>query len=106
MTAGEILRGLVAKWWPLIAAAILIALLAGCGAAPLKVPETVQVPVPVSCIEAPIPRPNFYTDAELAAMDDYKATLHLWLERRVRQAYEALIEAAMAGCWQPEKNGT
>lgn len=106
MTASRFVRGWAAKWWPLIVGAVLVALLAGCGGLPVKVPETVSVPVPVSCIEAPVARPNFYTDAEIAAMDDFKATLNLWLERRVRQAYEAQLEATVAGCWLPAKGGT
>ena len=85
---------------------IAAALLAGCGSAPIPVPQTVQVPVPVACIDAPVPRPDFFTDAQLAAMDDYHGMLALWLDRRQRQVYEARLEAAMAGCWMPGAGGT
>ena len=86
------------------AIACLAALLAGCSTT-IPVPETVKVPVPVSCIDAPIPKPRLVTDAELAAMDDYKATISLWIDRRDRQTYEGRLEAALAGCWLPGAGG-
>lgn len=84
----------------------LLPLLAGCPSQPIRVPETVQVPVPVACIDAPVPRPELLTDAQMAALDDYHGLLALWLDRRQRQVYEARLEAAMAGCWQAGRGGT
>ena len=96
---------LVEQWWPLIVTGVLVGLLYGCGGGAVTVPETIRVPVPVSCIDAPVPQPSFTTDAELLAMDDYRLTLSLALDRMVRRVYEARIEAALAGCWQPSKDG-
>ncbi len=85
---------------------LLVVLLAGCAAlGPPRIPETVPVPVPVSCLEAPIARPAFISDSELKAMDSYRATITLWLDRRLRSIYELQLEAAMAGCWQPATDG-
>lgn len=85
----------------IIAAAALLAACTG----PLPVPETVKVPVPVACIARPVERPELLTDAELAAMDSYHGVIALWRDRRQRQIYEARLEAAMAGCWQPGNGG-
>ena len=87
-----------------VAALLLCAALGGC-AGPLPVPATVQVPVPVACIEQPVPKPDLPTDAEFKAADSYHAMLSLWLDRRIRQIYEARLEAALAGCWQPSAGG-
>lgn len=85
-------------------AIFLAILLAGCAGA-LPVPETVKVPVPVSCVEKPAPRPDLPSDDEFKAADSYHAMLSLWLDRRIRQIYEARLEAALAGCWQPAAGG-
>lgn len=72
-------------------------LLAGCASGP-EIPREVPVMVPVPCItERPI-RPSLLSDAELLALDDYGLILALARDRRVRQAYQAQIEAAIAGC--------
>ena len=94
------------EWWPLVITGVLVGLLYGCGGSAVTIPETIRVPVPVSCIDAPVLRPPFTTDAELLAMDDYRLTLSLALDRMVRRVYEARLEAALAGCWQPSKDGT
>ena len=87
-------------------AVVLVIILAGCAVSgPPRVPEKVLVPVPVSCLEAPIKRPVFSSDAELKAMDSYHAMIALWLDRRLRGIYELQLEAAMAGCWQPASDG-
>lgn len=84
-------------------------LLAGAGCPsrpePPPIPEKVLVPVPISCLDAPIKRPQFMSDAEFKAMDDYHAMLALWLDRRLRGLYELQLEAAMAGCWMPKADG-
>jgi len=94
------------EWWPLVIVGVLVGLLYGCGGGAVTIPETIRVPVPVSCIDAPVPAPPLVTDAELLAMDDYRLTLSLALDRMVRRVYEARLEAALAGCWQPNKDGT
>lgn len=75
----------------------LVVVLAGCASGP-EIPREVRVPVPVPCIdEAPV-RPSLLTDAELLALDDYGLVIALARDRRVRQAYELALEAAIAGC--------
>jgi hypothetical protein len=61
----------------------------------------VLVPVPVACVSEPVPKPDFFTDEQLKALDDYQLPLALWLDRRLRQLYEARIEATLDGCWFP-----
>lgn len=73
------------------------ALLAGCASGPL-IPKEVRVPVPVSCIERPPVRPSMLSDAELLALDDYALVIALARDRRVRQGWEAVLEATIAGC--------
>lgn len=72
---------------------------------PPPIPEKQLVPVPVPCLDEPVPRERFMSDAELKAMDDYHAVIALWLDRRLRGIYEKKLEAAMAGCWQPKVDG-
>lgn len=71
-------------------------LLSGCAAVPESV--TVHVPVPVSCIEVVPVRPSLLSDAQLLALDDYALVLSLAHDRRVRQGYQAELEAVIAGC--------
>lgn len=76
-----------------------IAIAAGCASSPIEgIPQTVEIPIPVSCVTAEIPRPRFVTDRELAAADDYTLVLELAADRLKRQQYEAKLEAAIAGC--------
>ena len=74
-----------------------LALLAGCAAGP-EIPREVRVPVPVACIDQPPPRPAMLSDAELLALDDYGLVLALARDRRIRQGYEAELEAVVEGC--------
>ena len=62
------------------------------------VPEVVRVPVPVPCLERAPERPALLTDAQLAELGDYRLVLELARDRRIRQAYEAELEAAVEGC--------
>lgn len=84
-----------------------ILLLAGCTAAPV-VPTEVKVPVPVACIDRPVDKIELMTDDELKALNDYQLPLALWLDRRLRQIYEARLEATLDGCWfpAPARGGT
>jgi hypothetical protein len=79
-----------------IAAALSFAL-AGCASTP-QIPREVRVPVPVPCIAEPLQRPALLSDSDLLAMDDYGLIIGLARDRRVRQAYQAQLEAAVAGC--------
>ena len=85
--------------WILVA----LPLLAGCPSLGMRVPETVQVPVPVPCAAKKPAKPKLITDPELRSLDSYSATIHLLLDRLVRGQYEAQLEAALAGCWQPDE---
>lgn len=75
----------------------LSALLAGCLHTP-TVPDVVRVPVRVPCITSVPVRPALAADAELAALDDYALVISLARDRRLRQGYEAELEAALEGC--------
>lgn len=79
--------------------AALCLLLAGC-ASTVEVPKEVRVPVPVPCVrpEQLPERPQFMTDADILAFDSYRRTWALWLDRALRQAYEAQLEAVAKGC--------
>lgn len=76
--------------------------LAGCSSAPLipDPPKEVRIPVPVACIKPDdVPqRPSMLSDAQLDALDDKRAVIALGQDRRVRQAYQAQLEAAVKGC--------
>jgi hypothetical protein len=76
--------------------------LAGCASPPIipDPPREIRVPVPVPCLrpEDMPQRPSMLTDEQLDALDDKRAVIALGQDRRVRQGYEASMEAAIAGC--------
>lgn len=79
----------------------LSALLSACAAnEPVKLPERVNVPVPVACVDRKdVPeRPALRTDGELMALDRYKRTLAMWEERRMREEYEKKQAAIIESC--------
>lgn len=85
----------------LIPGLIFMVSIGGC-ANQLKIPETVNVAVPVACI-APADkpeRPQLLTDGELLALDTYRATWALWGDRLEREAYEQKLSAIVEGCSQ------
>lgn len=43
-------------------------------------------------------RPQIPTDAELSALDDYKFTLEIWLDRRALLDYVGELEAVVSAC--------
>lgn len=64
------------------------------------VPQEVRIPVPVSCLkegDSPV-RPSMMSDEQLDGLDDKRAVVALGQDRRIRQAYEARLEAALAAC--------
>lgn len=73
------------------------AVLTGCASAP-EIPREVRVPVPTPCIDRAPQRPSMLSDAELLALDDYGLVIALARDRRVRQGWEATIEALVEGC--------
>lgn len=78
--------------WILVSSA-----LAGCSTIP-EAPREVRVPVPVPCVTQAPQRPSMLSDADLLALDDYGLVIALARDRRVRQGYEATLEAVVAGC--------
>jgi hypothetical protein len=79
-------------------AVVAILPLAGCASGPPPLPVEVRIPVPVPCIAETPARPELLTDGALAALDDYRLVLELARDRRLRQGYEAELEAVVAGC--------
>jgi hypothetical protein len=69
----------------------------GCTSAP-TIPETVQIPVRVSCIDHLPEKPKLHTDAEIKAMPDYEAILTLLADRVEDAIYRGQMEAVMEGC--------
>lgn len=87
------------------AVAVLLALLAaGCASVEPVAPRVtiVEKPIPLPCVERLPPKPVFalgrLSTSELEAMSDYELVLSLWIERAERIAYEAELEAMLAGC--------
>lgn len=70
---------------------------AGCSIVPTA-PKEVRIPIPISCIDRPPAKPSMLSDAELLALDDYGLVIALARDRRVRQGYQAQMEAAIEGC--------
>jgi hypothetical protein len=66
----------------------------------VKVPERVNVEVPVPCVKpADVPaRPQLRTEADLMAMDRYRRTLAVWSDWLKLQVYAAKLEAIATGC--------
>lgn len=81
-----------------LAALAICCALAGCASGPPPLPVEVHIPVAVPCLTEAPARPELLTDGALAALDDYRLVLELARDRRLRQAYEAELEAVVAGC--------
>lgn len=83
----------------LIPGLMVMASIVGC-ADPLKIPQTVNVAVPTPCIapQDKPQRPALLSDAELLALDTYRAVWALWGDRIERQGYELTLEAIVDGC--------
>lgn len=79
-----------------IALAMVLAL-SGCASVPVP-PDAIRVQVPIPCIDQPPVRPSMLSDEQLSALDDYGLVIALAQDRRVRQGYQAELEAVVAGC--------
>jgi hypothetical protein len=77
--------------------ALLAVFLAACQTTP---PLTVSVEIPVPCVDQKKrpTRPNFVTEADLAAMNDYQAANALELHRVQSMGYIGELEAVVDGC--------
>lgn len=76
-----------------------VMIMSGCATPIPPPPQKVSVPVPVSCLPSTMPvRPKIPTDAELAAFDDYKFTLAIFLDRRSLLDYVSELEAVLTAC--------
>ncbi len=76
------------------------ALLAGCICPPplvIKEPVEVKVPVPVACLDAPLPKPEWELDKPAPAGMFGKTTAVL-RELEQRRNYEREMEAAIQAC--------
>jgi hypothetical protein len=81
-----------------IAAALSLALMAGCATGPGTV---TRVPVPVACAE-PVPeRPLMPTDTLAPGVDLFVFTTHAQAEIEVREAYEKRLLLALSECRKP-----
>lgn len=89
------LTGWRSRAWAIVAG---IALgLAGCANGP-TIPTEVRVPVPVPCVGSPPVKPPMLSDAEMLALDDYALVIALARDRRLRQGYEATLQAVVEAC--------
>lgn len=78
---------------------ITVGFLSACAVAPIAPPpQIVNVPVAVSCVASVPFRPATHTDAQLAALDDYKFTLAVFNDRRILLDYSAELEAVLSAC--------
>jgi hypothetical protein len=71
--------------------------LIGC-AEQVRLPDRIEIPISVPCLDKVPERPSLASDAEILKQTDYAVVLSLWLDRRLRQDYEAVLEAALSGC--------
>lgn len=84
-----------------VAAALLLAGCAGLGEPePVKIPDSVPVPIAVPCVApADVPaRPATLADDQIKAMPDGQATLQTWVERAELVRYADKAAAVLAGC--------
>jgi hypothetical protein len=61
----------------------------------------VEVPVPVPCVQDVPSRPMLYTEAEILAMDPYRATIATWRDRRLAVDHVGVLEAVLRACRSP-----
>ena len=84
-----------------VAAVAALALASGCSTVPeIRVPERVNVQVPVPCVDAAArpQRPATRTESDLLAMDTYRRTLAAWADLTSLRAYAGELEAVVEGC--------
>ena len=74
-----------------------LAFLAGCAGQPTLPTET-KIPVAVPCISETVKKPVFVTDGDLLKLNDYDFVVTLAKDRKEREGYELLLEAAISGC--------
>jgi hypothetical protein len=76
---------------------MLVLLLAGCGSAPLA-PPLVKVPVFTPCVKVAPQRPAYEFDQLRPSASDGEIVLALARDWPRGRAYEAKLEAIIAGC--------
>lgn len=81
---------------PKLGAIVLVLGMAGCGSVPPA--PTADVAVAVSCVTARPEKPDFRTDAEILALDDYRAVLAVRAERLKAQKYISELEDVVDVC--------
>jgi hypothetical protein len=84
----------------LLGAVVVSASLAACNG--IKVPDEIPVPVGVSCVDQDkrprLPAAAARPEAEIKALDDYKAVLRLRTDRLELAEYAIRAEAIVEGC--------
>ena len=76
---------------------LLCLLLTGCPSAP-TVPDKVLVPVIRSCVTNPPTKPATRSEADILALDDYQATLIVYMERLLLKGYAEKADATQQAC--------
>lgn len=79
----------------LISIIALSSVLSGCAS---TMPETVNIPIPVPCIDAMPQRPLLATDADLIKLVDTDFIIALGIDRQQRVKYIGELEAVLQGC--------
>ena len=74
---------------------VALAALSGCAS---TMPENVNIPIPVPCIDAMPQRPALYTDADLLKLVDTDFIIALGIDRQQRVKYIGELEAVLQGC--------
>lgn len=77
-----------------LALIVLCLLAAGCA----EQPAVAEVPVAVSCVKNRPERPAFRDDAEVLALDDYRAVVALRVERERAKKYIGELEDVVEVC--------
>jgi len=70
-------------------------IISGCAS---TMPETVNIPIPVPCVDAMPQRPALATDADLIKLVDTDFIIALGIDRQQRVKYIGELEAVLQGC--------
>lgn len=75
-----------------------VTLLTGCASTFEPPQPPTEVPVAVSCVDERPERPQLRSEAEILAMDDYRAVLALRAERLKAELYIGKLEDVVTAC--------
>jgi hypothetical protein len=90
----------VTRYLLLLECGLAALLLASCASSSIQVPKTVQVQVPVPCVDQAKrpPAPRIRTRAELMLLDRGTRTLAAWSDRLKMEQYVLELAAIVEGC--------